>query len=43
MTSYANLFGYLNNPELDNPFPYAVIRMDLVGDVREAKVLVVCL
>lgn len=38
MASYANLFGYLNNPELDNPFPYAVIRMDLVGDVREAKV-----
>lgn len=37
MASYANLFGYLNNPELDNPFPYAVIRMDLVGDVREAK------
>lgn len=37
MASYSNLFGYLNNPELDNPFPYAVIRIDLVGDVREAK------
>lgn len=32
---YKNEFGKWNKPDLDDPFPYVVIRMDLSGNARE--------
>ena len=37
VSQYNNQFGRFNNPDLDEPFPYAVICMNLSGDVRAAK------
>lgn len=34
---YNNEFGRYKMPYLDDPFPYSVIRMELIGDVRQAQ------
>lgn len=34
---YNNEFGSFYNPDIDDPFPYSVIRMKLDGDVKQAK------
>lgn len=36
---YNNEFGSFRNPDLDDPFPYAVIRIELSGDVAKAKTM----
>lgn len=37
LVQYNNYFGSFNNPDMDDPFPYVVIRVELLGDVTVAK------
>ena len=40
VSQYNNQFGRFNNPDLDDSFPYAVVCMNLTGDVRAAKEMI---